>query len=202
VSAIFNSKGGSQVSYKKILFKSSYQIFFHNKKINPQKMFSRIERKEAFTVVGTQVTAPCECPSPQIPPIVCQYFKNRHGVKNIVSELEYGVNTGQEGGQFTYVFGQEVSKAEDIPECMVSKDVEASDYAVVTYKGSLKNLSDAFKFYFGTWLPQSEYTCVKRPQLEVYGKDFKGAESEESVMEIWFPIVKKAENTEKTELTQ
>ena len=161
-------------------------------------MFSRFERKEAFTVVGNQVTAACECPSPQIPPIVCEYFKKRAGVKNIVSDLEYGVNVGQADGKFTYTFGQEVSKVEDIPEGMVATEVEPADYAVITHKGSLKSLGDSYNYIFASWLPQSGCECVKKPHVEVYGKDFKGADNEESVMEIWFPI-KKIEKTENTQ---
>ena len=159
-------------------------------------MFSRIERKEAFTVVGTQVTAPCECPSPHIPPIVCEYFKNRAAVKNIVSDLEYGVNVPQEGYKFTYTFGQEVSKVEDIPEGMFATEVEAADYVVITHKGPMKTLGDSYKYLFGTWLPQSDYKNVRKPHVEVYGKDFKGADNEESVMEIWCPIVKKTEKAD------
>ena len=161
-------------------------------------MFSRIERKEAFTVVGTEVTAPCEVPSPEIGPIVCKYFQNKAGVKNAVSNLNYGVVWKQDEEEFTYVFGQEVSKAEDIPECMVVREFEAFDYAVITFKGAIKDLGQAFKYFFGTWLPSSGYEYVKRPFFEVYGEKFMGPENETSEMEIYYPI-KKIEGGEKTQ---
>jgi len=155
-------------------------------------MFSRIERKETFTVVGTQVIAPCgEVPNPHIHPIVIKFFQNKDGVKNVVNQTGYGIIFDQDKEKFTYVFGQEVSKVEDIPECMVTKEVEGFDYAVIAHKGLLKNLGEACKYFHETWLPQSGYEHVKeRPFFEVYGKDFKGGDNEDSILEIYYPVKK------------
>jgi AraC family transcriptional regulator len=47
-------------------------------------------------------------------------------------------------------------------------DLEEGNYAVFHFKGTTKDISDAYSFLYGEWLPQSGYMPDNKPLLELY----------------------------------
>jgi len=47
-------------------------------------------------------------------------------------------------------------------------DIEGGKYAVYSFKGKREDISDAYAFLYGIWLPQSGYTPDEKPLLEIY----------------------------------
>ena len=81
----------------------------------------------------------------------------------------------------------EVTDFVNIPPEMELLTVEEGLYAVFHYKGLPENGEVAFRYIFGTWLPQSEYELDDRPHFEILGEKYKNNDpaSEE---DIWIPV--------------
>jgi len=47
-------------------------------------------------------------------------------------------------------------------------DIEGGKYAMYSFKGRREDITDAYAFLYGGWLPQSGYTPDEKPTLEIY----------------------------------
>ncbi|WP_161785195.1 GyrI-like domain-containing protein [Brevibacillus borstelensis] len=83
-----------------------------------------------------------------------------------------------------------VNRFASIPEGMVCKTIPTMQYVVVTHKGKLPTLGNAFDYIYTTWLPNSGYDLVEADDFEVYGERFLGPENEDSEVDIYIPIKK------------
>ena len=69
------------------------------------------------------------------------------------------------------------------------QDVEAGDYAVVTYKGNYSGLKDIYGNIFNTWLPASgREHRTGTPCVEVYLTDPKTTPADENITEVQVPL--------------
>ncbi|MFF2093154.1 GyrI-like domain-containing protein [Paenibacillus sp. NPDC058174] len=107
----------------------------------------------------------------------------------------YGLNLFGEGclpgGPFHYMagIGVEPPSADSLPEGMDTVTIPAGLYAVVTRKGVIDGIRDAFRYYWEEWLPASGYvTRSSGIEYEYYDDRYLGNDNPESVMEIWCPI--------------
>jgi len=156
-------------------------------------MFSRFETKGPFTVIGSQVSAPCDEIKTAIPAMLKTHLPRIPQIKNTTkSDTAYGVVYPEKEGKVAFIFAHEVSKVEDVPEGMISTEIPEAEYAVIVHKGLILNIKDAYKYFEETWLKENDYERVAdKPLLEVYGSEFKGGMFEDSVAEIYFPVQKK-----------
>jgi len=81
----------------------------------------------------------------------------------------------------------EVKDFDTIPDGMETFTMPGGTYAVFLYKGASSAASDTFRYIFGTWLLNSEYTLDHRPHFEILGEKYKN-ESPDSEEELWIPI--------------
>jgi AraC family transcriptional regulator len=81
----------------------------------------------------------------------------------------------------------EVTDFEALPEAMEQLTLPGGLYAVFEYKGASSQGAAAFRYIFGTWLPNSDYTLDSRPHFEVLGEKYKN-DDPASEEEIWIPI--------------
>jgi len=159
--------------------------------------FVRYEHKGAFTVVGPQD----QMLFPEIPvklPIVVKKFLEKNTeIKNTKDSVGYGVSydTSKEG--FTYLFGKEVSKAEDLPEGFVTKEIPENDYAVISHKGSKEKLKDTYTWFYCSWMPENGQEHSAQPSFEVYDERYiparPGVDTSQSYFEIYLPIKKNSQ---------
>jgi len=158
-------------------------------------MFSRIEKKDAFTTVGLEEAIPF-AETKKIMPHILNFLKRFPEIKHTVNKLQYAVCPEPTKEAFIYHLGLEVSKTEDIPEGMVSRVIPAHEYAVIIHKGSKMTIMETYDYFFKKWLVEEGYEHVKEhPTVEVYDERFvmDGPGVEESIFEYYFPIKKKVE---------
>jgi len=158
-------------------------------------MFSRLEKKEAFTLVGLEDTIPFT-DTKKVMPLVLSFLKRFPEIKHTINKLQYALSCDGTKESFVYHLGLEVSKTEDMPEGMVVREVPTHEYAVIIHKGSKMNILETYDYFFKKWLVEEGYEHVaSHPTVEIYDERFimDGPDVDKSIFEYYFPIKKKVE---------
>ncbi|WP_373230754.1 GyrI-like domain-containing protein [Cohnella sp.] len=92
------------------------------------------------------------------------------------------------GQDFTYLAGVEVEGNAPLPDGLVSRTIPEHLAAIVTFKGLVKDITQAWEYFHGGWLSQSGYEAIDDYDYEVYDHRFFGTDNEESTLEVRFPI--------------
>ena len=91
-----------------------------------------------------------------------------------------------EDTEFEYIAGIMVNNIDKIPDGMISKEVQANNYAVFTHKGKLDNLGESYQQAM-IWLKENGKTLANTDEFELYDERFKYGE-DGSEMDIYLPI--------------
>jgi predicted transcriptional regulator YdeE len=97
------------------------------------------------------------------------------------------------GAPFNYMAAVQIFKDGDIPEGMTRIEVPAARYIALTLRGPLDEISDAFKHFWGHWLPNSPYeydggTQTGKYEFELYDQRYTQPNDPNSEIDLYFPI--------------
>ncbi|TCP59073.1 AraC family transcriptional regulator [Tumebacillus sp. BK434] len=146
-------------------------------------MEPRIAEKDAFTVIGLEMTGTYE--EMDRIPILWDTLIPRAGEVQFLDT--WGVSWDREQ-DFTYIASFEVCDPSRIPDGMVLREVAAQRYAVFTHQGKVENLHGTFQYAYKTWLPENGLERnFAVPFLELYDERWQG-NTDESSFEIWLPL--------------
>lgn len=95
-------------------------------------------------------------------------------------------NFNQEA-EFEKWAAMEVTDFNTIPVGMESYTLTGGLYAVFIHKGAASTGPKTFRYIFGTWLPNSDYTLDNRPHFEILGQKYIH-EDPDSEEEVWIPV--------------
>ncbi|MBB2479378.1 AraC family transcriptional regulator [Bacillus sp. APMAM] len=155
-------------------------------------MEPKIVVKDPFTVIG--LTCSTTLTESKVPALWEEFLTRVNEIKDKVSpNVMMGISefsTNHIDGAFTYIACVPVHHTDFIPEGMVCKSIPKREYVVVTHKGKLDELGHAFDFIYGSWLPKSGYDLEEADDFEIYDERFKGADNEDSQVDIYIPIRK------------
>jgi AraC family transcriptional regulator len=124
------------------------------------------------------------------------FMPRRKEIRNILSSELFSLQVYDNSSYFTNfnpdnLFEKwaaiEVADFEEIPSEMESLILSDGLYAVFTYKGAASKAAEIFRYIFGTWLPDSDYSLDNRAHFEILGEKYKN-DDPESEEEIWIPI--------------
>jgi predicted transcriptional regulator YdeE len=148
-------------------------------------MEPKIITKAEFTVVGMRYYGKNE--NNEIAQVWREFMPRIGEIKHQRAvEIGYGVCRDMtEDGEFEYVAGIEVVRAEDIPEGMVSCTVPLQKYAVFTC--TLPTIGAAYEYALRTWLPESGYRRACGPDYELYDESFD-SQNKDSELFVYIPI--------------
>lgn len=113
-----------------------------------------------------------------------------------VEEFEFGwavgvigpsQNQSAEPGRMEYFAALVVDEVPESHPGLELRSLDASNYVVCEHLGSLDELADTTKWFYGEYLPTAGFTEKYAPHLEVYDERFD-PESSESVVMICAPI--------------
>jgi len=159
---------------------------------NPYRKETEMEPKfvtlPAFTIVGMRYFG--NNAHQEIKDMWGVFNQHAGEIKNVNEDAAYGLCAMVEGatpGEFEYVAGLRVSKAENVPVNMVVRQVPTARYAVFTHIGSLEKLHETMEYIFAVWLPQSGYQGIGGLDFEYYNQDFKDF-APDSRLYIYLPI--------------
>ena len=159
----------------------------------------KIVAREAFAVVGMEAPfissmSPDANNLQVIPPLWDRFVDRIEEIRNRKDESSYGLvftRPEQERShpdELLYVAGSRVSDVASLPEGMVSHEVPASTFAVITHRGPIANLPETIRCVMEEWLPRSGYRW-NLLEVERYDHRFSIDSPEESEMETWLGIV-------------
>ncbi len=151
----------------------------------------KLVEKKGFTVVGLLYHGKNE--NQEISTMWGEYNKRFDEIPNKVGDPCYGVcfaplqdKEDKDYGAFDYIASHEVSKVENLPEGMTSKEVPAGKWLVFEHKGKLDTLENTYKYIYSQYFPNSEYEAAEM-DMELYDDRFI-MDSDESVFEIWVMV--------------
>jgi predicted transcriptional regulator YdeE len=149
-------------------------------------MQPKIVTKPAFIVAGMLYRGRNE--KGEIPQL-WQAFGPRMGelVHAAGEPIAYGVmdHFDEVSGEFDYLAGIKVGEGGDLPDGMVSWQIPAQTYAVVST--TLPTIRDVFDELYNAWLPASGYRRAPGPEFELYDERFNAAEPH-SELDLYIPI--------------
>ena len=68
--------------------------------------------------------------------------------------------------------------------------IQGGTHAVLTFKGPYSDLESVYRWFYGTWLPESGYQVENKPPFEEYLNDPKSVAPGELLTTIYVPITK------------
>lgn len=83
-----------------------------------------------------------------------------------------------------------VSACSKVPAEMDCLIIPSGEYAVFTYKGDGRKVSETYQNILQNWFPNSSYQLDHRPHFALMGEKYIN-EDPDSEEELWFPIKKK-----------
>ncbi len=106
-----------------------------------------------------------------------------------VSGVAYGViqQTSEDADLLEYCAASEVTGTGVVPDGMVLIEIPASDYAVFTHKGDVRNIDNTVNYIYSSWLLRSGRWHSYGPDMEIYGAGFI-AESADSIVNYAIPL--------------
>lgn len=163
-------------------------------KLEIKEMQPKFLTKPSFTLVGLRYYGKNE--HGEIAQLWDQFNQRMAalgGLPNETGDAAIGLCIGSDDepleGAFEYVAGLPVSKADQVPEGFVVREVPEYTYAVFAHKGDLPSLSKTYEYIYESWLPQSGYQLAAKIDFEYYDQDFKDF-APDSVFYIYVPIIK------------
>lgn len=152
----------------------------------------KIEKKEAFTVLGRSKVFPYEGAKDQVPLFWNEHFAGGFG--NTVCGV-YGICIDEEMGEdhFEYLIADPCAPELEAPEGFVVKTIPAFTWAVFCCRGPMPgSLQDANTAIYTEWLPAvGNYKFAAGYCVELYDNPMnypKGTQDENYYCEIWIPV--------------
>lgn len=95
------------------------------------------------------------------------------------------------GTQFVYICSAQVANFDQVPEGMITRELEAHTYARFTHTGPLTQLEDSLRYIWGSWLPKSPYEYAEKPDFELLPSRYNPVDAT-SQLYLNIPIVAKS----------
>lgn len=157
-----------------------------------ESMEVKIVKKEAMKIIGMKTTTTIK--NNNIPQLWDKFNKVNCSIKNVkVQRVALGIcppveiKDFNEESPFDYITGLIVENFDDVPEGMLTYEIPAQKYAVITHKGALDKLQETYNYLYSVWPKESEMKFSGGPEFELYDERFMFA-SAESEMDIYRPV--------------
>lgn len=178
----------------------AYQSGQLGQRLQKQEIIStELIEKPSFLAVGLSVhfKPGTEKPSESTAARLWESFNSRRWeIPYQLPQGSYGISFFgphyQPGSEIDYFTAVEVTKLETLPDGMVARQIPASTYAAVTYRGPLDGIGTIYSYFWKEWLPSSGYEPSGGHEFEYYDQRYIGNHHPDSIMQVYFPIRKKA----------
>jgi len=150
----------------------------------------RIEKKEAFTVIGAVREFNSDTSYEEIPKFWCEHFEGGGG-KYVCGMFGICYDSNSDSKLFSYMIADSYTNGKEVPEGFITKDIPEKTWAVFPIKGAMpKALQEVNTKIWSEWLPNCrEYEIDGNIDIEMYSDG--DSNSADYYSEIWIPVKKK-----------
>ncbi len=117
-----------------------------------------------------------------LPKLWSAFRPYRDSIPNRAGKDFFGIYESYEESEdetrFVYICSAQVSNFDDVPEGMITRELEAQTYARFTHTGPIANLENTLRYIWGSWLPKSNYEYADKPDFELLPAGFNDADPE------------------------
>ena len=148
---------------------------------------SRLEKKDAYTVVGMEWSS--KSSEGGIPQMWEKFIVRECEVQHnsLQPDVSYGICNPSPNGDFTYIAGFRTDGS-FVPQGMVSFTVPEQQYAVFTHFGSLSRIGESMELIYRRWLPLQGLEPVQGIDFELYDERFLGPDNEKTQIDLYIPV--------------
>lgn len=152
----------------------------------------KIEKKDAFTVLGAFTKLPYEDAKTEIPKFWAEHYQNGGG-KVVCGNYGINIDECMGGKEFEYLIADPYDGSSAVPEGFVLRTIPALTWAVFACAGPMpKAMQEVNQKIFSEWLPNcKEYEFAAGYCIEMYedpAKYPKGIADEQYYAEIWISV--------------
>ena len=188
----FHGVTPKQARREAVILKSFAPLKIHFSLKGGYLMDYKIEKKEAFTVIGNSKTFSYEGAKDQVPRFWNEHFAS--GLGNVVCGT-YGICFDEEMGEnfFEYLIADPCGPEREIPDGFVRKTIPSFTWAVFPCRGPMPGaLQDVNNTIYTEWMPAiGKYKFAAGYCVEFYDNPAnypKGTQDENYYCEIWIPV--------------
>ncbi len=115
-----------------------------------------------------------------LPKLWSAFSPYRDKIPNRVGSDFFGIyecyEESDENTRFVYICSAQVESFDDVPEGMITRELEAQAYARFTHIGPIAKLEETLRYIWGSWLPKSDYEYAEKPDFELLPAGFNDAD--------------------------
>ena len=83
--------------------------------------------------------------------------------------------------RFVYICSAQVANFDEVPEGLITRELEAQTYARFTHTGPIARLEDTLRYIWGSWLPKSNYEYADKPDFELLPAGFNDQDPDNKI---------------------
>ncbi len=136
--------------------------------------------RRSFIGMVTQINSPLGVDSDfdkTIPLHWLEFNRRRCQISGRKRGIGYGIclfpSDDMDGETLSYLAAAEVGRISEIPEGMISLEMEEQEYAAFETQGDPETCHTTSDYIYGIWLPQSEYQRARGHDYEVFDRHYR-----------------------------
>ncbi|MBE0357001.1 AraC family transcriptional regulator [Pseudoalteromonas phenolica] len=150
---------------------------------NSVSMEPEIINQPAMKIVG--IANEYEDGDLSLPKLWSGFRPYRDSIPNRVGDHWFGIyenyQEDEDTTRFVYICSAEVENFENVPDGLITREIEAQTYARFTHQGPIAKIEETLRYIWGSWLPKSNYEYTDKPDFELLPGGFNDEDPENKV---------------------
>ena len=150
---------------------------------NSVSMEPEIINQPAMKIVG--IANEYEDGDLSLPKLWSGFRPYRDSIPNRVGDHWFGIyenyQEDEDTTRFVYICSAEVENFENVPDGLITREIEAQTYARFTHQGPIAKIEETLRYIWGSWLPKSNYEYADKPDFELLPGGFNDEDPENKV---------------------
>lgn len=173
--------------YKKPFSEDDMDFLQHGITMEPE-----IVEQPAMKIVG--IATQYDDGDLSLPKLWSAFRPYRDSIPNRVGSDFFGIyecyEEDDDNTRFVYICSAQVENFDDVPDGLITRELDAQTYARFTHTGPIARLEDTLRYIWGSWLPKSDYQYANKPDFELLPAGFNDADPNNKIY-LNIPVTRK-----------
>ncbi|WP_420588332.1 AraC family transcriptional regulator [Bacterioplanoides sp.] len=173
--------------YKKPFSEDDMDFLQHGITMEPE-----IVEQPAIKIVG--IATQYDDGDLSLPKLWSAFRPYRDSIPNRVGSDFFGIyecyEEDDDNTRFVYICSAQVENFDDVPDGLITRELDAQTYARFTHTGPIARLEDTLRYIWGSWLPKSDYQYADKPDFELLPAGFNDADPNNKIY-LNIPVTRK-----------